>query len=592
MNKSINEIYKLRNSFSIIGITGRKGAGSSEVAEIFSKPFLKNNFPKPILKKPTNKDRKYRITYNFAKENWREYEVVNYKNILFFQLLKYSYSEFETFIKENNFNLSSEDIFAIKRNLSKYQELAKKVIEIGDINRQLKDREKLINLSILFFGVEFKQFVFEIENILKLKYPVLRIKLLQKIANNLRQNGNAYKSSEITTSNHIYTIAEIINRIIKGYKYNEENKETHIIINSLRNSLEIMFFKERYSAFYMTAVNSDKRREFLDDKSNYSSKIITDLLNLDKEEYLGSYEDKKVRNGDFYIQDVQNCIQKSDIYFSLNPYLKDRKKSKTYSFKVYKEESFKSIKTQILKYASLIIQPGLVTPSAQERCMQFAFNAKSNSGCISRQVGAVITDKDFSVKAIGWNDVPKNSVPCLLKNTTDLISGKDKKAFSPYEKEKKTVISKFNTEIKSYYKDFDFSQCNGHNHSYCFKDFQNRLDDDKNQVHTRSLHAEENAMMQISKYGGQPLSKGVLFTTASPCELCSKKARQLEIKEIYYIDPYPGIAKWHILRDGTRKPSLILFAGAVGRAYNRLYEPIMSYKDELVLITGKNPKNK
>ncbi len=90
--------------------------------------------------------------------------------------------------------------------------------------------------------------------------------------------------------------------------------------------------------------------------------------------------------------------------------------------------------------------------------------------------------------------------------------------------------------------------------------------------------------MQIAKYGGQGVKGGKLFTTASPCELCSKKAYQLGIKEIFYIDPYPGIALDHILNFGVEKPELILFSGAIGRAYNQLYEPILSYKDELKTI--------
>ena len=124
----------------------------------------------------------------------------------------------------------------------------------------------------------------------------------------------------------------------------------------------------------------------------------------------------------------------------------------------------------------------------------------------------------------------------------------------------------------------------GLNLSYCFKDIQNLIDGDKNQVHTRALHAEENAFLQITKYGGEGIKGGMLFVTASPCELCSKKAYQLGIKNIIYIDPYPGIAKDHILNSGDHKPNLQLFSGAIGRAYYQLYEPVLSYKDELEML--------
>jgi Cytidine and deoxycytidylate deaminase zinc-binding region len=123
----------------------------------------------------------------------------------------------------------------------------------------------------------------------------------------------------------------------------------------------------------------------------------------------------------------------------------------------------------------------------------------------------------------------------------------------------------------------------------CFKSLRNSITEGKNQVHTRSLHAEESAFLQITKYGGNGIKGGKLFTTASPCELCSKKAYQLGIKVIYYIDPYPGIAGKQILNAGAieNQPTVRLFNGAIGKAYHWLYEPIMSYKDELSLLLGQ-----
>ncbi|EMK6936870.1 deoxycytidylate deaminase, partial [Vibrio cholerae] len=121
----------------------------------------------------------------------------------------------------------------------------------------------------------------------------------------------------------------------------------------------------------------------------------------------------------------------------------------------------------------------------------------------------------------------------------------------------------------------------GHNISYCFKDIHNSLDDKGNQVHTRALHAEENAFLQLTKYGGSGVEGGILYTTASPCELCAKKAYQLGIAEIVFIDPYPGIAQEHIINIGDNAPKLIQFRGAIGKAYHRLYEQIIPIKDEL-----------
>ena len=192
----------------------------------------------------------------------------------------------------------------------------------------------------------------------------------------------------------------------------------------------------------------------------------------------------------------------------------------------------------MLKLVGLIQQPGIITPTYVERMMQIAYNTKLNSGCISRQVGAVVTDSHFSVKGIGWNDVPFGQTPCSSRDLRDLNRGIDN-GFSKFElgetNHEYINKKKFNELIKLDFQksatDLD-KKLKGRSCSFCFKSFHNTYENKENQVHTRSLHAEENAMLQITKYGGQPLEGGNLFTTASPCELCSKKAFQLGIKNI------------------------------------------------------------
>jgi len=86
------------------------------------------------------------------------------------------------------------------------------------------------------------------------------------------------------------------------------------------------------------------------------------------------------------------------------------------------------------------------------------------------------------------------------------------------------------------------------------------------------------------KYGGAAIEGGNLFTTASPCELCAKKAYQLGLREIIFIDPYPGIANDHILEVGENPPELLQFYGAVGKGYHQLYDSVLPYKDELAYM--------
>jgi dCMP deaminase len=568
-----DKIYSLKNSFTIIGLTGRTGAGVSSVAETLSNDFSEIEDIQPLKQEPlNNKMRRYNISYNYAKANWKKYKTISYKNVILIHILRSPNNDFLQFLKENKYGENKTEEF--RELYEKFQILIKEINLIPNINNKLK-KKHLKKLAELFFHSDFENLSSEFNEILKDNSFIKRIDFFSQIANNIRKSGKCFGGLK-ENGVHIYSIAETINRIIKGYK----KEDTHVVIDSLRNSLEIMFFKERYSAFYMMSINSAYRRNFLTAKY-YDPELVTNILDIDDKEYKG----KGVSEGKFYLQDVQNCIQKSDIHLNNNPPSEDS--DKILDEIEIRDRSKYYLIGQIIKYTGLILHPGLITPSAQERCMQMAYVAKSNSGCISRQVGAVITDQNFSIKSTGWNDVPNNVTPCILKSINNLKSGIDEEAYSPYEKEPKYG---FNEKFKTYYSDVETEFTEGLNCSFCFKDFQNLIDGKENQVHTRSLHAEENAMLQISKYGGQPLQNGILFTTASPCELCAKKARQLEINKIYYIDPYPGISKWHILRDGKSIPELILFSGAVGAAYHRLYEPIMPYKDELALKINKRPK--
>lgn len=304
-------------------------------------------------------------------------------------------------------------------------------------------------------------------------------------------------------------------------------------------------------------------------------KRLQEQKNLNKEQIKNIEESSEFKKlSKFITEDIQKCIEISDIHLN-NPQQGNEDRS--------------LLKKQLAQYLALIIHPGLITPSPTERCMQIAYGAKLNSGCISRQVGAVITDQNYSIKAVGWNDTPAGQVPCLLRSATSLFRYDDREAFSDYENNDQ----KFQDTMKETYfnSNSNSDELKGRNLSFCFKDVKNSIEREKNQVHTRSLHAEENAFLQISKYGGIGIEGGILFTTASPWELCAKKAYQLGIQKIIYIDPYPGIAEPHILKNGQKKPEMELFHGAIGRAYHQLYQPILPYKDELAMLIKIKYKN-
>lgn len=418
----------------------------------------------------------------------------------------------------------------------------------------------------------YKKFIFkeipEFRKEIATLYGKKMFRIYQAWGNNIRKYGTIIKKNE--THCDISILARKINAIIKMLEdeniYN--NKPTFIIIDAIRNPYEVLYFKERYAAFYLMSVTTDNtiRKQNLYNIDYTESEIKA----LDEQEYP---ENSKPLEQSYVEQDIQKCIELSDIFVYNNG---------------KKTEDNIELKKQVIKFFSLILHPGLVTPSSVERVMQIAHNVKLNSGCLSRKVGAAITNADFSVKAVGWNTVPEGQTPCDLCNFDDLFNKHDTNAYSEYELKDKEFRD-FLEQAQEAFRNSTY-KFKSIPHAFCFKDFYIALKGEKNQVHTRSLHAEENAFLQLAKYGSQGIRGGKLFTTASPCELCAKKAYQLGIEEIYYIDIYPGITEKHILGNGVKRPKTILFQGAIGRAYDSLYNPLIMLKDEIEALTGVNIK--
>ncbi len=607
----LSHIYALRNSFTVIGLTGQIGSGCSEVADQLSRGFNYADFEDPIevgidnrtMEFKHNSYRQYRIVYNYAKfkGNFKAYSRINYKDVLIALMLLEPFDSLISFLE------SSE----LKKELERaklHTNFSKQIIELNELRRmfdELSQRFKSTNIQKqtddkdwtklyeFYFDSEFTGFCERIHTILKTESQLSRNKIFQIIATNLRKSGNPFKYS-LSAADNIFAIVELIDNIIISHRKSAAGRtQTRIVIDDLRSPIEILYFKQRYASFYTIAVTKDDtvRKDALKKKYNRTLDNYDNGVKLWEEEYSGG------KDHEFYKTKISACIQQADIHISF--LTNDEVAVKNSEIEILNKSTnnaegrvldntspYFTWRMQLLKYVSLINHPGLIGPSPEERCMQMAYTAKHNSGCISRHVGAAITDENYSIKAIGWNNTPAGQVPCVLRSAEDLLDQKnDIKSFTEFEKTDTKFNAALNDNFRSQIND-NREKLKGRNVCFCFKDVKNSCSDGRNQVHTRSLHAEENAFLQITKYGGTGIENGKLFTTASPCELCAKKAYQLGIKVIYYIDPYPGISNKQILSAGNKPIKPRLFDGAIGNAYHWLYDPIMPYKDEMTLLLG------
>lgn len=609
---AIKNIYAEREKFIIIGLTGRTGSGCTTVSDILKQKEFKNlSLHKPKTTNfASNEERKYQIIYNYAQKHWDGFASIDFTDIIFSFVLEKSYKDFENIYNgifpkqendeslqfpklENIFNaaktLSEQIIFLVdgkkdgSLNLDKFNEkiesedktTVSKKINYQDILKDLGELRKKVAKEFGTFSFERKSDTNKSDTEIINGYTYF----LQELGNRIRHHGSIDENIDENNENnekknfsgeHMYALARRANSFIKAIRRNGDNNgQTLVCLDAIRNPYEATYFQDRYSAFFLVAVSTDDK-ERVRRLGKYFS--YEQIKALDNKEYPQKLNNKEK----FTNQNIGACMQLADIYL-YNPYEATKEKF--------------VITEAIVKYVTLMKHPGLISPSSVERCMQMAYNAKLNSGCLSRQVGAVITDSNYSIKAVGWNTVAEGQVPCNLRNAENFLINKDEGSFSTFELEDR----EFGEHMKKYSEKINCESLDGRLCSYCFKDEYAEITGDKNQVHTRSLHAEENAFLQIVKYGGEGIKGGKLFTSASSCVLCSKKAFQLGIKDIYYIDPYPDIATTHILsfgKDKSKCPQCHLFYGAIGRAYTCLFTQRIPIKDELGCLYDKSKEAK
>lgn len=221
------------------------------------------------------------------------------------------------------------------------------------------------------------------------------------------------------------------------------------------------------------------------------------------------------------------------------------------------------VKEKIERFLEIIFQTNesIETPTIHERAMYLAASSAVNSACLSRQVGACITDKDGVVISVGWNDVPKkggNLYHCESKNDSggDNRCFKDKyeggKCFKDFENIE--ITSKISQKLlKSFKEKIRLLE----EKAPLFKEktpllteedmqeiISNALIMEKTGVKdliefSRSTHAEMHAMIIGAQMSGNKMVGGKLYSTLYPCHPCARHIVVAGIKEVYYIEAYP-----------------------------------------------------
>jgi len=280
------------------------------------------------------------------------------------------------------------------------------------------------------------------------------------------------------------------------------------IIDSIKNQEELETLKLVYrDMLYSIGVYSPLpvREKALKDKGMKTDEIYK-LIDRDSGE--------EIDHG----QTVRDTFPKSDFFLRID--------SKINSL----------IERKVKRFLDLILQTRVITPWASETAMYLAASAAGNSACLSRQVGAALTDEKDEVISVGWNDVPKFEGG-LYMSADSLSEDKDQRCwnleggicFNDKEKQDRAELlvadlikAKIITEEQ---RETALAKVKGSNLKSLIE-------------FSRAIHAEMHAIILGSQVGGARVRGGKLYCTTYPCHSCARHIVVSGVKEVYYIEPY------------------------------------------------------
>lgn len=344
----IEKIYSERKDFILIGLTGRTGSGCSTSADILST----EDFKGLKLRQPKNGDyhnsdeRKYKVLYKYAEENWNGFYVLSMSDVIFSFILENEYDDMYKIItsiltdwkKPNDLKKYIEDK-ANEEGIQNLKELYNKCnkqlnmllgkfdiipkIKVLNIYKKelFKVKQKNYSSYELLKNIKTLQKIFksvlskyeythkEIDNKQAEKCTNAYAYLYQELGNRIRKSGNVKNTN--FNKNEMFSLPRRANKFIKiirehNSNVNKNKKPTLICIDAIRDPYEAHYFRDRYSAFYLMSINTEdgERKRRLSDLTKYQ------IENLDKTEY-----PKKLKGIDkFTHQNIAECIAVSDIH--------------------------------------------------------------------------------------------------------------------------------------------------------------------------------------------------------------------------------------------------------------------------------------
>lgn len=318
------------------------------------------------------------------------------------------------------------------------------------------------------------------------------------------------------------------------------------IIDSLKNPDEVAALREVYGeAFWLIGVfapeNVRKKRLH---SIGHNDPYIAEIFNRDE------------ADGFEHGQNVRGTMEMSD-FFVRNDADNDAK-----------------LRDALVRFLEIMFTVGLHTPSRDEIAMHAATSMAAGSACLSRQVGAVITNRTGEIIGQGMNDVPKFGGGLYTSDDKE----NDHRCFKWKSKEchndrcKNDLLRKVEQNLA------ETGVLKKGKGDSAIQSVRKAGVKDLIEF-SRSVHAEMEAIISVARGGKIGLIGGTLYTRTFPCHSCARHIVASGIERVVYIEPY---AKSQALdlhddslsvdeKDRGRKVVILQFEGVAPKNLLRLF---------------------
>lgn len=397
----------------------------------------------------------------------------------------------------------------------------------------------------------------------------------------------------------------------------DEQKRAYIL-DSIRHPVEVELLRHLYrSAFVLIGVVCDEEtrvKRITKKLSDVGDDRARDLMSRDAK--------AKVKWG----QRVSDAFHLADIFLDNSA---PRTKSSSSGQEPESNPDW-NISEQLERLIKLITREKILRATPHEAAMYIAYGAQMKSACLSRQVGAALTNKDGNTVATGTNDVPRagGGLYGEIPNDSKASEPPDHRCafrsekYCSNSKEQGDIIRELSGLIKPHIEEFS----NEHQRllmeklreatkgqlaltlppsfhtalqTLLIKTIEALQEDLRSSrvggllEFSRAVHAEMDAVLAAARSGASIVG-GRLYVTTFPCHYCARHLVAAGIDEVQYIEPYPkskalelhadaitaSISGWTPPSEGGLKVLIRPFTGIAPRLYERVFLKVGELKDD------------